>query len=148
MGHSIWHLHAHQCPQAPSPLQDVTGVRERVSLPSHQTTLTAPGKSLSHRLQHSLSAHADPKTRKGRRHLNAGAALGLQAAVVGRACHPAFKAGLSPAAGSTPRWQVCSQAARLSACQDLQGVNSTLIPGRVLCPRNSLSSRTWGTGMQ
>lgn len=63
----------HLCPQAPRPLRDVTGVRERVSLPSHQIVLTAPGKSLFHRLQYSLSAHADSK-----RHARAVKALELR----------------------------------------------------------------------
>lgn len=63
----------HLCPQAPRPLRDVTGVRERVSLPSHQIVLTAPGKSLFHRLQYSPSAHADSK-----RHARAVKALELR----------------------------------------------------------------------
>ena len=42
-------------------------------MPSHQTVLTAPGKSLFHRLQYSLSAHADSK-----RHARAVKALELR----------------------------------------------------------------------
>lgn len=107
---------AHLCPQAPRPLQDATGVREQVSLPSHQTVphcsweLAFPQAAVFSECpccpRDTQVAVKAPELRCCAR---------MQAALVRRSCHSSLTAGLS-LQWAHSRWQVCSQAARLSAC--------------------------------